>query len=68
MRTLGMESGTVTPANARLLSIMSSAAVETGVGALYKGFFPTWSRLGPWQLTFWLCYEQLRLATGMGAF
>ena len=41
---------------------------KEGVGALYKGFFPTWSRLGPWQLTFWLCYEQMRLLFGMGSF
>lgn len=32
-----------------------------GVLGLYKGFIPTWARLGPWQLTFWVVYERLRL-------
>jgi solute carrier family 25 uncoupling protein 27 len=36
--------------------------------ALYKGFVPGWLRLGPWQLTFWVSYEQLRIATGLGGF
>ncbi|KXZ45470.1 hypothetical protein GPECTOR_54g211 [Gonium pectorale] len=39
-----------------------------GVLALYKGFFPTWARLGPWQLVFWTSYEQMRKTTGMGGF
>lgn len=46
-----------------LLSVQSE-----GVTALYKGFFPTWARLGPWQLVFWVTYEQLRKATGVGTF
>lgn len=41
---------------------------EEGWGVLYKGFFPTWSRLGPWQLVFWVTYEQLRHATGLPTF
>jgi solute carrier family 25 uncoupling protein 27 len=39
-----------------------------GVAALWKGFWPTWARLGPWQLVFWTTYEQLRTAAGMGGF
>lgn len=39
-----------------------------GFVALYKGFFPGWLRLGPWQLVFWCAYEQLRIATGIGGF
>mmetsp|Transcript_125751 Transcript_125751/g.367477 ORF Transcript_125751/g.367477 Transcript_125751/m.367477 type:complete len:314 (+) Transcript_125751:83-1024(+) len=39
-----------------------------GFLALYKGFLPGWLRLGPWQLVFWVTYEQLRLASGMGGF
>lgn len=34
----------------------------------YKGFFPTWARLGPWQLCFWVSYERLRSAMGLGSF
>jgi solute carrier family 25 uncoupling protein 27 len=39
-----------------------------GFMALYKGFFPTWARQGPWQLVFWASYEQLRKALGMSSF
>lgn len=39
-----------------------------GAAGLYKGFLPTWGRLGPWQLVFWLSYEQLRLVSGHGGF
>uniref|UniRef100_G3PHM5 Solute carrier family 25 member 30 n=1 Tax=Gasterosteus aculeatus aculeatus TaxID=481459 RepID=G3PHM5_GASAC len=31
-----------------------------GVMALYKGFFPNWLRLGPWNIIFFLTYEQLK--------
>jgi solute carrier family 25 uncoupling protein 27 len=41
---------------------------KEGVLALYKGFLLTWSRLGPWQLTFWVSYEQMRGAFGMKSF
>lgn len=43
-------------------------ARSEGITGLYKGFFPGWGRLGPWQLTFWVTYEQLRIATGYGTF
>ncbi|GBG61142.1 hypothetical protein CBR_g19218 [Chara braunii] len=39
-----------------------------GVLALWKGFFPTWARLGPWQFVFWCSYEQLRKLTGLSSF
>mmetsp|Transcript_32687 Transcript_32687/g.92736 ORF Transcript_32687/g.92736 Transcript_32687/m.92736 type:complete len:313 (+) Transcript_32687:137-1075(+) len=39
-----------------------------GLKGLYKGFFPTWARLGPWQMAFWVTYEQLRVWSGAGAF
>jgi hypothetical protein len=43
---------------------MVDCAVQTvrqeGLWAMYKGFWPTWARLGPWQLVFWVTYEQLR--------
>ncbi|KAG5261936.1 hypothetical protein AALO_G00290240 [Alosa alosa] len=31
-----------------------------GFLALYKGFFPNWLRLGPWNIIFFLTYEQLK--------
>lgn len=39
-----------------------------GFAGLYKGFFFTWARLGPWQLVFWVTYEKLRGIAGMGGF
>jgi len=41
---------------------------EEGFFALYKGFFPGWFRLAPWQLVFWVTYERLRIITGLGSF
>ncbi|KAK6195386.1 hypothetical protein SNE40_000830 [Patella caerulea] len=31
-----------------------------GPMALYKGFIPTWFRLGPWNIIFFMTYEQLK--------
>ncbi|XP_067143288.1 kidney mitochondrial carrier protein 1 [Centruroides vittatus] len=31
-----------------------------GFLALYKGFVPTWVRLGPWNIIFFIIYEQLK--------
>ncbi|KAF8703273.1 hypothetical protein HU200_032065 [Digitaria exilis] len=39
-----------------------------GVMALWKGFLPTWARLGPWQFVFWVSYEKLRQASGISSF
>ena len=39
-----------------------------GVCSLYKGFFPIWMRLAPWQLIFWISYEKLRYLSGMEGF
>ncbi|XP_078445493.1 mitochondrial substrate carrier family protein [Wolffia australiana] len=39
-----------------------------GLRALWKGFLPTWARLGPWQFVFWVTYEQLRHAAGLSPF
>ncbi|XP_039965513.1 mitochondrial uncoupling protein Bmcp-like isoform X1 [Bactrocera tryoni] len=39
-------------------------AVQTvrneGILALYKGFIPTWVRMGPWNIIFFITYEQLK--------
>ncbi|KAH0947750.1 hypothetical protein HN011_000759 [Eciton burchellii] len=32
-----------------------------GMLALYKGFIPTWFRMGPWNIIFFITYEQLKL-------
>eukprot|EP00668_Euglena_longa_P032231 GGOE01041532.1.p1 GENE.GGOE01041532.1~~GGOE01041532.1.p1 ORF type:complete len:279 (+),score=45.17 GGOE01041532.1:57-839(+) len=39
-----------------------------GFLALYKGFVPTWARLGPWQFIFWVTYEESRRYAGLGGF
>ncbi|XP_071717098.1 mitochondrial uncoupling protein 3 [Rutidosis leptorrhynchoides] len=39
-----------------------------GLRALWKGFVPTWARLGPWQFVFWVSYEKLRLFAGLSSF
>ncbi|XP_023752255.1 mitochondrial uncoupling protein 3 [Lactuca sativa] len=39
-----------------------------GIRALWKGFFPTWARLGPWQFVFWVSYEKFRLIVGLPSF
>ena len=47
---------------------LHKTAVYEGPMALYKGFFPGWGRLGPWQLVFWVSYEQLRCVFGIDTF
>lgn len=39
-----------------------------GIMALWKGFFPTWARLGPWQFVFWVSYEKFRRIAGLSSF
>ncbi|XP_054785586.1 mitochondrial uncoupling protein 3 isoform X2 [Prosopis cineraria] len=39
-----------------------------GPRALWKGFFPTWARLGPWQFVFWVSHEKLRKVAGLSSF
>ncbi|KAK9935117.1 hypothetical protein M0R45_022231 [Rubus argutus] len=39
-----------------------------GLRALWKGFFPTWARLGPWQFVFWVSYEKFRQIAGFSSF
>ncbi|KFP26050.1 Mitochondrial uncoupling protein 4 [Colius striatus] len=39
-----------------------------GFLSLYKGFIPTWMRMAPWSLVFWLSYEQIRRICGVSSF
>ena len=39
-----------------------------GLRALWKGFFPTWARLGPWQFVFWVPYDKVRQIDGLSTF
>ncbi|KAM7484386.1 hypothetical protein LguiA_000395 [Lonicera macranthoides] len=47
--------------------LVKTVRVE-GFRALWKGFFPTWARLGPWQFVFWVSYEKLRKIAGLSSF
>ncbi|XP_015769868.1 PREDICTED: mitochondrial uncoupling protein 4-like [Acropora digitifera] len=50
------------------LDCFMSAVHEEGFISLYKGWLPTWTRMAPWSLTFWLVYERIRSVTGVAGF
>jgi solute carrier family 25 uncoupling protein 27 len=50
------------------LDCLRQSVAAEGLGVLYRGFLPTWARLGPWQMTFWLSYEFLRRRCGLDGF
>ena len=39
-----------------------------GVAALWKGWLPTWMRMAPWSLTFFVTFDQLREMAGLEGF
>ncbi|CCD68613.1 UnCoupling Protein (mitochondrial substrate carrier) [Caenorhabditis elegans] len=39
-----------------------------GFFSLYKGFLPSYIRMAPWSLTFWVSYEEIRKWTGASSF
>ncbi|CAJ0938086.1 unnamed protein product, partial [Mesorhabditis belari] len=41
---------------------------KEGFWALYRGFVPTYVRMAPWSLTFWISYEKIRWLTGAPSF
>ena len=41
---------------------------KEGVSSLYKGFVPTWSRIAPWSMIFWLTNEEVRKLIGLDSF
>jgi solute carrier family 25 uncoupling protein 27 len=50
------------------LDCLTKTVKAEGAMALWKGFFPTWTRLGPWQFVVWVSYEQFRRLTGLSSF
>jgi solute carrier family 25 (mitochondrial uncoupling protein), member 27 len=50
------------------LDCLMKTVHQEGFWALYKGFLPTWIRMAPWSLTFWLSYEKIRSVMGTAAF
>ncbi|XP_053140048.1 mitochondrial uncoupling protein 4 isoform X2 [Hemicordylus capensis] len=47
---------------------LCQAIQSEGFMSLYKGFVPTWMRMAPWSLVFWLTYEQIRRISGISSF
>ena len=43
--------------NGSLIECLIKTVRQEGLMSLYRGFLPTWLRLGPWQLLFWTSYE-----------
>ena len=39
-----------------------------GILSLWSGLLPIWLRMAPWSMTFWLVYENIRRASGLGTF
>lgn len=50
------------------LDCLTQTVRAEGFEALYKGFLPTWARMAPWSLTFWITFEQIRRLTGVSSF
>ncbi|XP_055868352.1 kidney mitochondrial carrier protein 1-like isoform X2 [Biomphalaria glabrata] len=54
----------ISPAKTAIYTSTLDCIVRTvkteGVTALYKGFIPNWLRLGPWNIIFFMTYEQLK--------
>ncbi|XP_065063128.1 mitochondrial uncoupling protein 4-like isoform X2 [Rhopilema esculentum] len=50
------------------IDCFNKSVKHEGFFSLYKGFIPTWSRMAPWSLTFWLVYEQIRRLCGTSSF
>lgn len=59
-----MNGGGVTTPAAKLYEGTIHCGMQTvrteGVMALYKGFIPAWLRMGPWNIIFFITYEQLK--------
>ncbi|KAM0727224.1 Mitochondrial uncoupling protein Bmcp [Formica fusca] len=68
IRTRLMNQRRVHVANNKLSSHIYNGSIDClvqtikyeGVLALYKGFVPTWFRMGPWNIIFFITYEQLK--------
>ncbi|PSC72740.1 mitochondrial uncoupling 3 [Micractinium conductrix] len=68
VKTRLMAQDPAVPTYRGMLHCFTATLRAEGLRGLYAGFLPTWARLGPWQLTFWLSFEQLRKAAGLGGF
>ena len=46
--------------NEKQQQLLLQTVRNEGFLALYKGFIPTWVRMGPWNIIFFITYEQLK--------
>ena len=51
-----------------MLQSLKYIANNETILSLWKGFIPNWFRLAPWQLKFWVTYEQLRILFNISTF
>ncbi|XP_060567101.1 kidney mitochondrial carrier protein 1-like isoform X1 [Ruditapes philippinarum] len=59
-----LEGGAAVPAiYTSSLHCLTQTVKTEGLTALYKGFIPNWLRLGPWNIIFFMTYEQLKKLT-----
>lgn len=66
----GLSAATAAVASPSAAQVIYSSSMEClvqtvkteGLMALYKGFIPNWLRLGPWNIIFFMTYEQLKKA------
>ena len=54
--------------NRHFYSLCIEIIKNEGILSLWKGFIPIWLRHTPWQITFWVTYEQLRIVNNLGGF
>jgi hypothetical protein len=55
-------------ATSTMTSVLRDTVRNDGWATLYKGFFQNWARFAPFQLIFWVTYEQARLLVGCSTF
>uniref|UniRef100_D3TPT4 Mitochondrial fatty acid anion carrier protein/uncoupling protein n=2 Tax=Glossina TaxID=44049 RepID=D3TPT4_GLOMM len=63
-RRMTIVNGMATATTQKIYTGSLDCVVQTvrneGILALYKGFIPTWVRMGPWNIIFFITYEQLK--------
>ncbi|XP_029648341.1 kidney mitochondrial carrier protein 1 isoform X1 [Octopus sinensis] len=59
-RVLKTTNGTASAIYTSSLDCIIQTARTEGLMAFYKGFIPTWIRLGPWNIIFFLTFEKLK--------
>lgn len=66
--TINVNSNSSIPSQSQSVQKLYKGSIDCGIqtvrnegfSALYKGFIPTWFRMGPWNIIFFITYEQLK--------